>query len=72
MASREASLDIFRWFFINGEGIPPETIYEDAWLKEIWDEDESDEEADAAGDQESQGLAATSRDRVETWLSSVA
>lgn len=72
MASREASLDIFRWFFINGEGIPPETIYEDDWLKEIWDEDESDEEADAAGDQESQGLAATSRDRVETWLSSVA
>ncbi|KAJ5253826.1 hypothetical protein N7524_011006 [Penicillium chrysogenum] len=71
MASREASLDIFRWFFINGEGVPLETIYEDDWLKEIWDEEESGEEADEAGDQESQGLVATNRDRVETWLSSV-
>ncbi|CAG7939345.1 unnamed protein product [Penicillium salamii] len=71
MASREASSDIFRWFFINGEGKPPESIYEDDWLKEIWDQDESGEEADEAVDQKSQGLVATSRDRVEIWLSSV-
>lgn len=29
MASRKASLDIFRLFSINGEGLPPEKIYQD-------------------------------------------
>ena len=37
-ASREASLAIFRWFTFNGEGCPPEKIYQDDWLQEIWEE----------------------------------
>ncbi|KAE8381683.1 hypothetical protein BDV26DRAFT_278670 [Aspergillus bertholletiae] len=36
-ASREASLDIFRWFVMSGEGFPPEDIYQDEWLEELQD-----------------------------------
>ncbi|OOF95548.1 hypothetical protein ASPCADRAFT_13467, partial [Aspergillus carbonarius ITEM 5010] len=32
-ASEEASLDIFRWFIVNGEGLPPGKIYKDEWLE---------------------------------------
>lgn len=40
-ASQEASLDIFRWFVVNGEGEPLEKVYRDDWVREIWEEDES-------------------------------
>jgi hypothetical protein len=71
MASREASLDIFRWFCINGEGLPPENIYQDDWLQEIWEEDESGMEADEAGDQDFQGLVRQSEDQIESWLNKI-
>jgi hypothetical protein len=29
-ASQEASLDIFRWAMVNGEGVPPEKVYKDS------------------------------------------
>jgi len=34
-ASQEASLDIFRWFFVNREGLPLEKVYRDDWVREI-------------------------------------
>lgn len=40
-ASRGASLDIFRWFAINGEGLPPEYIYGDEWLESLNDTEKS-------------------------------
>lgn len=43
-ASGEASLDIFRWFIINGEGFPSEEIYKDEWLESLKDEDSDDED----------------------------
>ncbi|KGM92515.1 uncharacterized protein PADG_11339 [Paracoccidioides brasiliensis Pb18] len=49
-ASREASLDIFRWVTVNGEGTPPEKVYRDAWVQFG---DDSDEEADVSNDDNS-------------------
>lgn len=40
IASWEASLDIFRWFSVGGEGLPLESVNQDDWLREIWEEDE--------------------------------
>lgn len=40
-ASRGASLDIFCWFAINGEGLPPENIYGDEWLESLNDTEKS-------------------------------
>jgi hypothetical protein len=71
MASREASLDIFRWFCINGEGLPPESIYQDDWLQEIWEEDETGTEADEANDQDFQGFVGQSEDQIESWLNKI-
>ncbi|PYI28568.1 hypothetical protein BP00DRAFT_488680 [Aspergillus indologenus CBS 114.80] len=42
-ASLEASLEVFRWFVINGEGVPAETLYRDAWLEGLDDDVESEE-----------------------------
>lgn len=71
MASEEASLHVFHWFFVNGEGLPPENIYHDDWLCEIWDEDESGGEADEADERHSQELVAQHDDRFETWLDTI-
>lgn len=71
MASQEASLDIFRWFFISGEGLPLENIYHDDCLREIWDEDESGVEADEADERNSQELIGQNDDRFETWLDTI-
>lgn len=65
-ASLEASLDIFRWFIICGEGRPLEDIYQDYWLEPIWYENESDKEVD---DRDSPEPVSQSDDRFETWLS---
>ncbi|KAG2412490.1 hypothetical protein HFD88_010047 [Aspergillus terreus] len=68
MASREASLDIFRWFCACGEGLPPENIYQDEWLREIWDDDEDAGEID---DCDLQEPVSDSKDRVSSWLNTV-
>ncbi|EER25739.1 hypothetical protein CPC735_041830 [Coccidioides posadasii C735 delta SOWgp] len=65
-ASREASLDIFRWVMINGEGTPPEKIYRDEWLQL---EDESDEETGMSDDENSASHASDERLKgLEEWL----
>lgn len=70
-ASEEASLDIFRWFIINGEGVPSEKIYKDEWLKAVEDDEDSDEE-DQAGDNVSPSATQKERhDCVEQWLSTI-
>lgn len=68
MASREASLDIFRWFCACGEGLPPENIYQDEWLREIWEDDEDAGEID---DCDLQEPVCDSKDRVSSWLNTV-
>ena len=70
-ASLEASLEIFHWFIINGEGRPSENIYQDDWLAPIW-YDESAEELDEDDDnRDSPELVGQSDDRFETWLSTI-
>lgn len=69
-ASHEASLDIFRWFIINGEGVPSESIYQDDWLKDIWEEDTSSDEEHEAAMQNSPGPVGP-EDRCEAWLGNV-
>jgi hypothetical protein len=69
IASREASLDIFRWFSINGEGIPSEKIYQDDWLQEIWEE--SDMEADEADDDNTSKPVGQSGAHIESWLTKI-
>lgn len=70
MASREASVDIFRCIYINGEGLPPEKIYQDDWLQKI--REESDMEVDEADDQDSQRVLGESELQIESWLNKVA
>ncbi|KAL4888243.1 hypothetical protein BDV59DRAFT_211432 [Aspergillus ambiguus] len=70
-ASREASLEIFRWFSISGEGLPPESIYQDDWLKEIWDDEEFGGDADEIGYQDLQAPADDTGSRLESWLNSI-
>ena len=68
-ASREASLDIFRWFIINGEGFPLGHIYKDDWLEGIADED-SDSEAEETCDI-SILSSKEKHDSLEQWLDTV-
>jgi hypothetical protein len=68
-ASQEASLDVFRWVMINGEGVPPEEVYKDKWIQV---EDDSDEESDAANDDNSVCHVSDERQNgLEEWLSGV-
>lgn len=54
-ASEEASVDIFRWFIVGGEGLPPEKIYQDDLLREMWEQDDDgSEESGEVDHQESQ------------------
>jgi hypothetical protein len=71
MASREASLDIFRWFSVGGEGLPPESIYQDDWLREIWEEDESGIGTDETDVRDLPGPIHKPADRLESWLNAV-
>ncbi|OAT13227.1 hypothetical protein BDBG_08476 [Blastomyces gilchristii SLH14081] len=65
-ASQEASLDLFRWVMINGEGTPPEKIYRDEWLQL---EDESDEETGMSDDKNSASHASDEHLKgLEEWL----
>jgi len=65
-ASQEASLDIFRWVTVNGEGVPPEEVYKDKWVQV---EDDSDEESDVVNDDNS--VVANEQNGLEEWLGRV-
>ena len=65
-ASQEASHDIFRWVTVNGEGVPPEAVYKDDWVRI---EDDSDEESDAADDADS--VSRVRNDGLKEWLEGV-
>lgn len=69
LASEEATLYIFLWLSINGEGKPSETIYQDEWLRGIWEEEE-DVWEDETDDRDSKGLIGL-EDRVRAWLDSI-
>jgi hypothetical protein len=69
IASREASVDISRWISINGEGLHPESIYQDGWLQEIWEE--SDLEVDEVDDHNAHELFGTSELQIESWLNQI-
>jgi hypothetical protein len=71
-ASEEASLDIFRWVMVNGEGIPAEEIYKHDWLQ-CDSEDEDDEELSASSDSNSSSQAPDHKQErgMEDWLSNV-
>ena len=66
-ASQEASLDIFRWVMVNGEGVPPEEVYKDKWVQV---EDDSDEESDAVNDNNSV-ISDVQQNGLEEWLDRV-
>jgi len=71
-ASELASMDIFRWFILGGEGVPSEKIYENDLLREIWEqEDDGDEELDEADDRDLQKRVFENKGRVETWLDTI-
>jgi hypothetical protein len=65
-ASEEASLDVFRWVMVNGEGVPPEEIYRHDWLRI----DEDDDELSASGDGYSSSHAPDEKEEreIEDWL----
>jgi hypothetical protein len=66
-ASQKASLDIFRWIMINGEGTPPEKVYKDEWVQF---EDDSDEETNALSDHNSASHVSDERQNgLKEWLS---
>ncbi|KAE8356902.1 hypothetical protein BDV28DRAFT_126392 [Aspergillus coremiiformis] len=72
-ASREASIDVFRWFIFNGEGFPPGKIYKDEWLDILEDTDE-DTDDENQEDNSDMGLNTTQVDRskgLEQWLDTV-
>jgi hypothetical protein len=61
--------DIFRWVTVNGEGVPPEKIYQDdrVRLKE-----DGDEELDATNDANSVSHVSTKQQNgLKDWLGEV-
>ncbi|RAL17788.1 uncharacterized protein BO97DRAFT_14807 [Aspergillus homomorphus CBS 101889] len=70
-ASREASFTIFHWLFINGEGLPPEKIFQDDWIRDTWDQEESVLEAGDADNRESREPDGQFQDRVQSWLDTI-
>lgn len=68
-ASREASLDIFRWLSINGEGLPSESIYENDWLQEIWEESSMD--GNEIDEPHTPSWGNKEQDRIESWLTRI-
>ncbi|OGM43417.1 hypothetical protein ABOM_007674 [Aspergillus bombycis] len=71
IASQEAFLHIFPWFSVGGEGLPRGSIYQDDWLREIWEDDESEVDADETDDRDSQGAVGNLDDRLESWLNTI-
>lgn len=72
-ASEEASVDIFFWFIIGGDGIPPEKIYHNGLLREVLEQNDDDnaDEPLEADHQDSQEPALKNKDRFETWLDTI-
>lgn len=72
-SSWEASLDIFRWFVINGEGFPPEPIYKDDWLESLGHEDSDEEsEEEEYGDENISDALLQERIRdLKLWLGTI-
>lgn len=62
-ASQNASRTILQWVTINGEGVPPEEIYQDEWVRDfLQDIDDNDDDDDMLSDTlsvEAAGLDAT-------------
>ncbi|KAJ5923984.1 hypothetical protein N7466_008171 [Penicillium verhagenii] len=70
-ASDEASFGIFHWLFINGEGLPPEKIYQDVWIKDTWDQEEGVLDGHRADAQTPTGLDSEGQCRVQSWLNQI-
>lgn len=69
-ASREASLEIFRWFVINGECSPPEKIYNDELLESLEDEEDSEDE-DQLDNVDFKTVQEEKQDGLEKWLDTI-
>lgn len=67
-ASEEASWQIFHYFFVNEEGLPPEKIYHDEWIKRTWADEESEWGGDEVDDHKSKGSDSGLQDQVQSWL----
>ncbi|CAI7569446.1 unnamed protein product [Penicillium glandicola] len=67
LASEDATFYISIWLSINGEGKPWEIIYQDDWLRGVWEEDDGGWEPDEADDRDSKDFGQL-KDRVKTWL----
>ncbi|OQE17584.1 hypothetical protein PENSTE_c020G08481 [Penicillium steckii] len=74
-ASEEASLDVFRWFIVGGEGLPPERIYHDDLLHEMCEQLKDDDYDDGPVEDEHRDLeehVLKDKDRFEAWLDTIA
>lgn len=72
-ASEEASLEIFRWSMVGGEGLPAEKIYRDDLLQEMWEqlEDDADEPVDAEHRDPPRNIP-KNKNQLEAWLDTIA
>lgn len=70
-ASREASGQVFLWFFFGGEGLPSERIYQEEWLKEIWENNMSEFGGGEFDDGEVPEPVVKSGEFVDSWLDTV-
>jgi hypothetical protein len=71
-ASEEACLDIFLWFFVGGEGLPPEKLYYDELLRDLREQlDEGGDEPCDADHRDSQEHVLKSQGRLEAWLDTI-
>ncbi|KAJ5176559.1 uncharacterized protein N7482_002436 [Penicillium canariense] len=70
-ASEEASLEIFRWFVIGGEGIPPEKIFRDDLLQQSWDQLDDHVGYGEADPPDSEEPVLKNKDRLEAWLDTI-
>ncbi|RDK43404.1 hypothetical protein M752DRAFT_326235 [Aspergillus phoenicis ATCC 13157] len=70
-ASREASGQVFLWYFFGGEGLPSESIYQEEWLKEIWENNMSEFGGGEFDDRELPEPVVKSGECVDSWLNTV-
>ncbi|KAI9035760.1 uncharacterized protein KD926_002910 [Aspergillus affinis] len=64
-ASEQASMEMFRWFVLGSEGVPPEKIYQDEWFRGLWNDEAYSDEGTHEVQRDSEPK---SPDRVESWL----
>ncbi|GAT23333.1 similar to An01g11250 [Aspergillus luchuensis] len=70
-ASREASGQVFLWYFFGGEGLPSESIYQEEWLKEVWENNMSEFGGGEFDDGEVPEPVVKSGEFVDSWLDTV-